>query len=119
MKIFTTAEILEELQIGQSAEMIHPVRDIVVSRSQYGLIVEKDALSTKHVGQPLPMTANVLIANWKLKSREIPFLDAVDFLKKGKKVTCEFDGRKPVVYEGVEELIHIYEAVDGKWYFYG
>jgi hypothetical protein len=116
MKTYTTAELLEKLSYGQTAEMIQPVQDVVVKQTSSGLIVLKDAMTTKHIGQPLPLSLTVLNATWRLERQKLMFLEAVEYLKKGRKVSCVFDGRKPVIYETLDELVHIYEVVDGKWF---
>ncbi|TVX85980.1 hypothetical protein [Paenibacillus agilis] len=116
MKIFTTAEMVERIDIAQKAEMIEPVQDIIVQRKSEGIVVLKDAMSTKHIGQWLPLSHTVLGAKWVLERKEIPFLRAVELIRQGRTVSCEYDGRPPVVYDSLDDLIHLYEIVEGKWY---
>lgn len=115
MKTFTTAELLDNLEVGQRAEMIAPVTDIVVERTIYGIIVMKDAMSNKHIGQPMPLSPTVLRATWRLERKLISFDRAITHLRKGEKVVCEYDGQA-VTYDSLDDIIFIAEAIDGKWY---
>ncbi|MGG4105087.1 hypothetical protein AAXB25_14320 [Paenibacillus lautus] len=115
MKTFTTAELLDNLEVGQKAEMISPVTDVVVERTVYGIIVRKDAMSTKHIGQNLPLSPTVLRATWRLERKLISFDRAITHLRKGEKVVCEYDGQI-VTYDSLDDIIFIAEAIDGKWY---
>ncbi|MCY9757673.1 hypothetical protein M5X00_25945 [Paenibacillus alvei] len=108
--------MIDKIDIAQKAEMVEPLKDIVVQKNHFGIIVLKDALSTKHIGQPLPLGNLVLDAKWKLERRPITFMQAVECLRQGKVVSCETDGMLPVKYDSLENVIHIYEVVDGKWY---
>ncbi|MCY9707693.1 hypothetical protein M5X05_26415 [Paenibacillus alvei] len=108
--------MIDKIDIAQKAEMVEPLQDIVVQKNQYGIIVLKDGLSTKHIGQPLPLGNIALNAKWKFVRRPITFLQATDYLRQGKVVSCETDGMLPVKYDSLEDVIHIYEVVDGKWY---
>lgn len=116
MKTYSTPEMIDRIDIAQKAEMVEPVKDIVIQKTAYGIIVLKDALSTKHIGLPLPLSQPVLEAKWKLERKPITFLQAVDHLRQGRTVSCEYDERPPVKYDSLDDLIHVYEAVDGKWY---
>lgn len=114
-KTYTTAEMIDKLDIGQNAEMVEPVQDIVVRSNSNGIIVLKDALSTKHIGQPLPLSRTVMNAKWRLERKEITFGQAVDFIHKGKAVTCDYEDIS-TTYDSLNDLIHIAEAINGKWY---
>lgn len=115
MKTFTTAELLNNLDIGQKAEMLEPVTDIIVKRTAHGIVVVEDAISTKHIGQNLPLSPIVLRATWRLERKQISFERAITHLRKGEKVSCEYDGQL-VTYESLNDIIFIAEAIDGKWF---
>lgn len=122
MRTYTTGELLGKIDIGQIAEMVEPLTDIEVKATQSGLIVMKDAMSTKHLGLPLPLTLLVLNAQWKIQPTPIDFLRALSYIKDGKTVFCELtqDGiTKTTSYESLDELIHLFEAVEGKWFLEG
>ncbi|WP_090739410.1 hypothetical protein [Paenibacillus sp. Mc5Re-14] len=115
MKTFATAELLDKLDIGQQAEMLEPVTDIVIKRTNDGIVVVKDAMSSKHIGLPLPLSPTVLRATWRLERKQISFDRALTYLRVGRKVSCEYDSQL-ITYESLGDIIFIAEAVDGKWY---
>lgn len=115
-KQYTTTELINKLDIGQKAEMIAPVTDIIVQRKDTGIIVLKDLYSNKHLGAPMPLSPTVLNATWVVVPRHISFEEAVMYIRKGQVVSCEYDGRPPVRYDSLEDLVHFYEIVEGNWY---
>lgn len=119
LKTYTTAELLSKIQIGQEAEMVTPVTDIVVRQTEYGLIVVKDGLSNKHKSQALPLTKTALEATWKIMYPRITFVEATKHLREGRAVLCKMlhdDIVKTVRFESLDDVIHIREADEGKWY---
>lgn len=116
MRTYTTSELLNKLDIGQKAEMIAPVPDIIVQRKDSGIIVLQDCISSKHKGQPMPLTPTVLNATWIIHRTPITFEKAIAHIRNGNTVLCEHDGRPPISYDSLDDLIHIAEAVDGVWY---
>jgi hypothetical protein len=115
VKTFTTGELVQKLGIGQKAEMVSPVRDIIVERTaDNGIIVLQDATSTKHNGRALPLTKTVMIAVWQLQRKKVTFLEAFEEIKQGKTIWCK-SGSKETPYDNLEDLIMIQEAVYGQW----
>ncbi|OME54100.1 hypothetical protein BSK59_16095 [Paenibacillus odorifer] len=115
-RAYTTSELMDKLDIGQVAEMVEPLQDIIVKRTESGIIVMKDALSSEHNGLPMPLSSTVLRGIWVFPKLKITFGRAIALIREGRTVICEYEGRPPVSYDSLDDLIHIAEAVDGVWY---
>jgi len=115
MKTYTTAQLIETLKNGQAAEMIEPVQDIIVKRTSNGLIIMKDALSEKRIGQPLPLTPIVLQGVWRKCAEKVSFQGAIEALKEGEIVSCKL-GQEICAYESLDEIVALREVVEGEWY---
>jgi hypothetical protein len=116
MKICTTSELLNQLRVGQKAEMVEPLQDIVVTKRDGGaIVVLKDGMSTTHINQPLFLSQAVVKAKWKLEPVEVPFMEAVEHLKNGGIIRVEIDGDE-YVYDSIYNIIELVEVIEGKWY---
>lgn len=116
MKTCTTAELIEKLKFGQQAEMVSPVTDVVVKRQYDGIIVQKDGVSRKNIGLPLPLFRIVMEATWQIERLEITFDSALKYIKEGRTVRCEIDEVNGTTYSNLDDMMFLREAVEGKWY---
>lgn len=113
MRTLSTAELIEQLKIGEQAVMVHDTAIIVVKRDLFhGIMITED--STGGDKRQLPLTAVIMKATWILEE-EISFETALEHIKAGREVICRYDERK-TTYDNINDVIYIAEATDGKWY---
>lgn len=117
---YTTGEMLGVLKKFQKAEMIAPVRDVVVTMDEYGeVVVVQDGNSKKHIGTILQLTNLVMNASWKIEAIQVTFEDALNRLKEGKDVLCvcmENGVENVEYYSSTNDSVTFHEIIHGGWF---
>lgn len=116
-KAYTTAQMLDGLKMGQQAKMVEPQLDIIVQRTEGGLVGVKDGVSTKHIGLPIPLSATVMSAKWEIVEKELTMNESLDCIKANKTVICRIDG-KTLTFDHLNNLVTFHELINGKWFLW-
>lgn len=109
---FTTLEMIARLSHGMKAKA--KGWDVEVVSNEGDIIVSRNGLSEKHIGNPLPMNKSVLTMEWVIEPKVISFSDAVKLVEQGYPITCVRNNMFET-HSNISHTVSFNDIVNGTW----